>query len=186
MARPSFLKRKFYIKKQFQGRFVLLYTLAISLIAGLGIVLLYWQIDRAVEQHLYKTHIKIARVSDFLVDLLFNVNFAIIGVIFIAVLIISLLVFRRINRNFLSMNETIQSIARGNFSRPFTCEKCLMQAGELTAILEQARINNRFWFEQLRDALNKIETGLKPGGDQQELERGREKLNAVLEKISLT
>ncbi|WP_321392990.1 hypothetical protein [uncultured Desulfuromusa sp.] len=186
MARPSFFKRKFFIKKQFQGRFILLYSLAVSGIVGLGTFFLFLQIRAAVERHLYSTHIKIEQVGDFLVLLLFRTNFTIVFTIVAAILILSLLIFRRINKNFASMEKTIQSMAEGDFNKPFTCDRCFMEAGDLTSLLEQTRIKNRTRFEQLDEALNDLEQGTLSSADPELLKRGQDKLEHLLENISLS
>ena len=183
MARPSLFKRKFLIKKQFQGRFILLYSFAVSGIVGLGTYVLFFQIRAAVEQHLYSTHLKIERMGDFLVNLLFSVNFYLILIVVGAILLLSLIIFRRINNNFASMEKTIQAMAEGDFNRPFTCDRCFLEAGDLTSILEQTRINNLTRFEQLNDALNDLEQG---SADQKLLQKGKDKLNKLLENISLS
>jgi Zn-finger nucleic acid-binding protein len=182
MARPSFFKRKFFVKKQFQGRIILLYSLAVSGIVGLGSFMLFLQIRAAVERHLYSTHIKIERVGDFLVNLLFNVNFYILLGVVVTVLVLSLLIFRRININFSRMEETIQAMAEGNFNKPFSCDGCFMKAGDLDTILEQARINNYARFEQLNEAL----LDLEQGSDPKLLQHGKEKLTTLLENVSLS
>lgn len=181
MARPSFFKRKFFIKKQFQGRFILLYSLAVSGLVGLGSFFLFLQIRAAVEQHLYSTHIKIERVGDFLVNLLFRINFTIIFFIVAVILILSLIIFRRINNNFASMEKTIQAMAEGDFTKPFSCDGCFMEAGDLTPLLEQTRINNLARFELLDEALHDLEQGADP----KLLQSGKEKLATLLETISL-
>lgn len=186
MARPSLFKRKFFIKKQFQGRFILIYSLAVSGIIGLGTFFLFLQIRAAVERHLYTTHIKVERVGDFLVNLLFSINFYIILIVVVAVLILSLVIFRKINSNFSRMEETIQAMAAGDFTRPFTCNGCFMEAEDLTSILEQTRINNLTRFEQLNEALNDLEQGTLKSVDQNLLKIGKDKLQILLQNISLS
>lgn len=182
MARPSLFKRKFLIKKQFQGRFILLYSFAISLIVGLGTYFLFFKIRSAVEQHLYSTHIKIERVGDFLVNLLFKTNFIIILIVVMTVLLLSLLIFRRINKNFSKMEMTIQAMARGDFNQPFSCDRCFMETEDLTSTLEHARKNNLSRFEQLSNAIDDLEQGTDP----KLLQSGKEKLTVLLKNISLS
>lgn len=185
MARPSFFRRKIYIKKQFQGRFVLLYTLFVSIVVGLGMGVLYWQIGKAVEQHLYSTHLRIERVGDFLADLMFNTNFIISIGIILVVLALSLIIFRRINHNFSKMDLAIQAMAQGDFTHPFVCDKCFLEAGELRAILERTRIEHLYRFQLLQGALNDLEGVVMTAADQTAVLRGKEKLALLLENISL-
>ncbi len=184
MARPSIFKRKFLIEKQFQGRFILLYAIAVSTIVGLGTGFLYWRIDLAVEQHLYRTHIKIERVGDFLVDLLFHINFYIILLIVAVILSLSLFIFKKINNNFAQMEETIKSMAGGDFTKPFNCDNGFMEIGGLTTVLEQTRSGSLANLEHLHEALDSIEQEiLHPTGENR---LPSEKLEKVLRNITLS
>jgi len=182
MARPSFFNRKFFIKKQFQGRFILLYCFTVSVIAGFGTYALFLKIQTAVEQHLYSTHIKIERVGDFLVSLLFNTNAVIILLVVLTILVLSLLIFQKINKNFTKLEESIQRMAGGDFSRAFDCGGCFMETVNLTSILEQTRINNLARFQQLNEALDDLEQGT----DLELMQRGKDNLSNLLGNITLS
>ena len=84
------------------------------------------------------------------------------------------------------MEETIQAMAEGDFNKPFICDGCFMEAGDLTSILEQTRTNNLVRFEQLNEALNDLEQGTLESGDQKLLKSGKDKLKKLLENISLS
>lgn len=185
MARPVYFKRQYLIKKQFQWKFILLYALSVLGIVGLATYVLYLQIDTAVEKHLYSTHIKINQVGDFLVELLFEVNFYTISAVFIVVLVVSLIVFRGINRNFSRMEETLVAMGSGNYSTPYIAGRSFTEIGNLASLLEQARVINRNRFEQINAALDALEQGSVPPGDPALLQAGKDRLDKLLDEISL-
>lgn len=185
MARPSYFKRQFFIKKNFQRKFILLYALSVSGIIGLATYFLYLQIDTAVEKHLYSTHIKIDRVGDFLVDLLFKANFYTILAVVVVVLVVSLLIFRGINRNFSRMEETFTAMSLGNYSAPYVAGRPFTEIGNLASLIELARTANQSRSEQIKTALDNLEKGLESPDNSASLKAGKEQLDMLLDEISL-
>lgn len=184
MARPNFFQRRYLVQKEFQGKFIVLYLILVCTVVGLATWSLFVQIETAVESHLYRTHIRIDRVGDFLVDLMFRVNFyAILGIVLI-VLIASLLVFRGINRTFQKMDRVIAAMAEGNFD--IACEKGtpFTEVGDLRHLLEQARTQNKARYTRLETAIGALEMGIN-NHDIEQLEKGRIELDLVLREVSL-
>lgn len=185
MARPSYLNRKFFIKKRFQGKFILLYTLSALGIVSLATYFLYLQIDAAVEKHLYSTHLKIDHVGDFLVSLMFRANFYTISAIVTMVLIFSLIIFKGINRNFKRMETTVEAMSRGDYSIAYIPGRSFTEIGNLAALLEQARTANKSRAERMRVALETLEKGCVSPGDSKLFKDGKEQLDQLLDEIRL-
>lgn len=185
MVRPSYFNRQFFIKKRFQQKFILLYALSVSGVVGLATYFLYLQIDAAVEKHLFTTHIKINQVGDFLVDLLFRANFYTVLAVFIVVLIVSLMIFRGINRNFSRMEKTLSAMSLGNYATPYIAGRSFTEIGNLASLLEQARVANQSRSEKIKAALDNLERGSVPPGDPVLLKAGKDQLDKLLTKVSL-
>ena len=185
MVRPSYFNRQFFIQKRFQWKFILLYALSISGVVGLATYVLYLQIETAVEKHLYSTHIQINQVGDFLVNLLFRANFYTILTLFIVVLMVSLVIFRGINRNFNRMEEALTAMSLGNYSSPYIAGRSFTEIGNLAALLEQARVANKSRSEQIKAALDSLEQGSAASGDTELLKAGKDQLDKLLNEVSL-
>lgn len=185
MARPSYFNRQFFIKKKFQRKFILLYSLSASVIIGVATYFLYLQINTTVEKHLYSTHIKINRVGDFLVDLLFTANFYTIFAIVTVVLVVSLVLFRGINHNFSRMEETLSALSVGNYAVPYAAGGSFTEIGNLASLIEQARTANQSRSEQIKSALDMLEESVAQG-DPTLLKEGKGQLDKILNEITLS
>lgn len=185
MARPNIFNRRYFIQKGFQGKFILLYTLTVCTVVGFATWYLYRKIEAAVENHLYRTHIKIERVGDFLVDLMFTANFYAILAVVLTVLLVSLLFFMGINRTFKQIDTAIEVMARGDFSQPYQQGNTFTEVGDLRFLLEQARTKNQNRFFQLDAALNELEQGAQ-NKETKQLNKGKAQLDLILSEISLS
>lgn len=184
MARPGFFGRQYFIQKKFQGKFILLYTLSVAMIVGMASWILYRQINLAVEKHLYRTHIRIEKVGDFLFDLLFAANFYTILTLMVIVLILSLFIFIRINRTFSGLEDRLSRMAECDFSENHEPQFKLVEIGQLNELIETLRITNRKRVGEINQALIMIEQALE-AQDRQQLLTGKELLDNLLKKIKL-
>ncbi len=185
MARPNIFNRRYLIQKGFQGKFILLYALAVCTVVGLATGFLYLQIGAAVEDHLYRTHIKIERVGDFLVDLMFSANFYSILAIVLTVLVISLMVFKGINATFQRIDSAIETMALGDFSQPYRQGYAFAEVGDLRFLLEQVRLDNQNRFSQLSSVLAELEEGVEQQ-DKDRINTGKIQLDMILSEIELS
>lgn len=184
MAKLKFYQRQFFIKKSFQAKFILLYSLSVVGIVGLVTFFLYRQIAQAVETHLYSTHVKIARVGDFLRDLLFDANFIVILAIISTVLMLSLVVFRRINRNFEQIDQSIMAMSSADFSGSIVPSGTFFKIGRLSEIIEDVRGGYAERFELLDKALMDLDHGCE-SGNAALLKSGQCRLEAALSEITI-
>ena len=186
MARPNIFNRQYFIQKRFQGKFILFYALAVSAVVCLASWYLYLQIDAAVEAHLYRTHIKIEKVGDFLVDLLFVANSYSILAVVLTVLAVSLLIFKGINKTFTRMDDSITAMSHGDFSQPYRPGPAFAEVGQLASLLEKSRIANSARFEQISAALDIVAQGASGSGDLNLLRKGKAQLDLALNDLSLS
>lgn len=184
MARLKFYQRQFFIKKDFQAKFILLYLLSVLVIVGLSSWFLFVQIKRAVEKNLYSTHMKVDQVGDFLARLLFSANFTSVLAIVVTVLLLSLLVFHRINRKFAQLDAAIVEMGRGDFSSTGLVASRFLEVGELTAVVARTRQNCQTRFAVLDRTLTALEQACT-AADPEQLKTGKDRLDAVLADITL-
>jgi methyl-accepting chemotaxis protein len=184
MPQLKFYQRQFFIQKDFQAKFILLYLLAVLLIVGLSSWFLFGQIKTAVNKHLYSTHMKVDQVGDFLANLLFSANFISVLAIVLTVLTLSLLVFNRINRKFSQLDAVITKMGQGDFGSTRLVPSRILEVGELTKVVEQTRQNSQERYVALDNALSELEHGCA-SADLGQIETGKKQLDAVLVEISL-
>lgn len=185
MARPVSRRRQFFIKKEFQGKFILLYAVVIISLAGLIAFQLYRSGQNVLDQNLYISHVKIESTGDILFGLLLETNIlAAFGIVLI-VIILSFVVFSRLNTHFFRMEERLDAMAGGDFTTPSQPPSRFHEISRLISMVQGAQDDYRQRFGDIAEALNEIETGCGSLGDSASLERGKEKLRKILDKITL-
>lgn len=184
MARPNIFKRRYLVQKKFQSKFILPYILAASGVVCLSSWFLYLQIQTAVEKHLYRTHIKIDKVGDFLVELLFVSNFYSILAIVLTVLVVSLLVFKKLNHTFHKIDDSIVTMSSGDFNHPYSREHSFAEVGQLASLLVETCSVNQDRFGQILSAFDTLEQGATKPANTELLKQGKEQLDLVLNDIS--
>lgn len=115
MARPSFRRRKFFIKKEFQGKFIAFYTLGIVLLAGLTTLTLNARLHQEIDTQIYTSHVKVQRTGEIFLQPLLEINLYAILAIAILVLLSSMVVFKRLNKHFSQMNKGFIAMAAGDY-----------------------------------------------------------------------
>lgn len=183
--RPRIFNRQFLIQKRFQKQFMVSYLIAVLLIVSTLIAALYLRIESAVENHLYRTHIHIEKVGDFLIDLLFQANFYAISAIVLVVIVLSLTLFHKINSKFDRLGEAVETMGRGETFTFTGGDRSWSEVGNLSALLSDIQKVNDERFLALNNALDILEAGCTGSADNiQQLEKGKEDLDKVIQSIS--
>ncbi len=178
-------RRNFFIKREFQGKFILAYALALIGLAALITWILSIKMRRALEMHLYSSHLNIERTGDFMFDLLVRTNmYAVIGILAL-VLLLSSIIVNRLNRHFNRMCATLRAMCRGRFDTPPIPESHFHEITNLIRLVEELKLHYREKFVSIHDALQEIEAGCEQLPDTTRLRKGRDRLQQLLDQVHL-
>ena len=178
-------RRKFFIKKGLQGRFVAGFTLAVFLGLLANLLVSYFLIDRELNEELYKIHIKIRTTSEIAVPILVKLGAVTVPSILLASAAIGFFLTRRIELPLLQFRDAIRSRARCDFSKDLSKKTPLDMASAFNGMsrsLEAVFIS----FKKSAILLDKESQRLtKPEAARDELKSARKAITMARESISL-
>ncbi|TYO98806.1 hypothetical protein EDC39_105175 [Geothermobacter ehrlichii] len=178
-------RRNFFIKKEFQGKFILSYAITLIGLAALVTWILSIKMRQALEVHLYSSHLNIERTGDFMFDLLVRTNmYAIVGILAL-VLLVSSIIVNRLNRHFSRMCATLNAMARGRFDTPPIPESHFHEITNLIRLVEELKLHYRERFVAIHEALQTVEAGCNQLPDRTRLQEGRDRLQRLLDQVYL-
>lgn len=116
-AKPIMNKRRnFFIKKEFQGNFIIKFILLIFLGIMLSSGIVYYLTVKNLEEAYYRSHIKIASTGEIVYPILLTANIITIGIVIVITIIITLLISHKIAGPLYRIEKSIREIAGGNLS----------------------------------------------------------------------
>ena len=115
MQRPSFLRRKFFIKKEFQSKFIAIYALGVIALSGMTTLILNSWLHKIVDEQLYSSHMKVQRTGELFLIPLIQTNLYAVLAISLLILIFSVIIFKRLNNHFFRMDKAFNSMAEGDY-----------------------------------------------------------------------
>jgi len=183
--RYPFRRRNFFIKKEFQGKFILIYGLTLISLAALITWILSTKIRNALEWQIYSSHLRVERTGDFMFGLLMETN--VIGILGILglVILISMVIVNRLNLHFQRMGTTLNQMAKGDFSQPPQAPSQFQEITQLISLLEEMKMHYREKFASLDDILQSIETAASDRADTDRLMQERDRLSQLLSRTRL-
>jgi len=185
MAQAASRRRQFFIKKEFQGKFILLYAMVIICLAGLITFQLFRSGQDVLTRNLYVSHLKVQSTGEILFGLLLKTNvFALLGIVLV-VIILSFIVFSRLNAHFFRMEQRLEAMTQGDFSFSPQPASHFNEISRLISMVQSAQSDYRQRFEGMAAALERIEGGCHGKGDPALLGEGNDLLRKVLAGISL-
>ncbi len=109
-------RRHYFIKKEFQGKFILKFILLIFLGIMVSSGIVYYLTVKNLEEAYYRSHIKIASTGEIVYPILLTANIITIGMIIIITIIVTLLISHKIAGPLYRIEKSIREIANGNLS----------------------------------------------------------------------
>ena len=185
IGQPAFRRRKFFINRKLQSRFIAGFTLAVLLGLTANLLVSYFLIDRELNEELYKIHIKIRTTSEIAVPILLKLSAVTIPAILAASAVIGFFLTRRIEMPLLQFKDVIQSRSRGDFSKDLSKN----MPGELPAAFNGMSRSLEAVFSSLKKSasiLDKESVRLgKPEAARAEIESALEAITEARKSISL-
>lgn len=178
-------RRQFFIRKEFQGKFILLYALCAIGPAGLAVTALYAQSRAALEKYLFSSHLKITHTGEIFSGLLIRTNLISSALVVVLVMLLSLYIFRRLNTHFFQMEARFAAMGQGDFSPRPQLPSRFKEVSTLINLSEQTRQNYRERFREIEALLNKLEESLSAGAATAELRQLSQELAGHLQRVSL-
>lgn len=185
MGRTQNRRRQFFVKKEFQGKFILIYALTIIALSGVVALRFHRGAKETLAGYLYRSHIQIERSGEALSGLLLETNVFAACAIFLLVIVLSFIVFRRLNVHFSRIERRLDAMAGGDFA-------CAHQPAShfsgIAQIIDQVQALQAEYGGRLRDldlALDEIEAGCRGCGDLERLRKGNERLRQLVENVCL-
>lgn len=158
MSHYPYRRRQFFIKKELQGKFILFYAVTLVALAGMITWALSIKIDRALEWHIYSSHLKLQRTGDLLVGLLLETNVIAIAAILALVMIISVLVVNRLNLHFYRMCNVVDAMSNGRFTAPKPPRSMFHEVSVVIDLVDELRGHYQDRYAQLRQLTRQLDS----------------------------
>lgn len=178
-------RRLFFIKKEFQGKFILLYALCIILPAALAVLALHKQAQVELERHLFSSHLKISDTGEIFQWLLIKTNLLSSSLLIVIVMLFSLYIFHRLNTHFFRMEALFDAMGRGDFSLKPQLTSRFNEISTFIELAEATRQDYRQRFWELSELLDQLDKRLAAGATTDELHEFSKKLSAHLSRVTL-
>lgn len=178
-------RRQFFIKKEFQGKFIVLFALCIVGPVGLAVTALYVQARMELEKYLFTSHLKITNTGEIFSGLLIKTNLISSALMIMLVMCLSLYIFHRLNIHFFRMEARFDAMGQGDFSPLPQPQSRFNEVSNLINLSEQTRQNYRARFAEIESLLNKLEDRLAAGVATAELRQLSEELAKHLQRVRL-
>jgi methyl-accepting chemotaxis protein len=160
-AKPIINKRRnYFIKKEFQGKFILKFILLIFLGIMVSSGIVYYLTVKNLEEAYYRSHIKIASTGEIVYPILLTANIITIGMIIIITIIITLLISHKIAGPLYRIEKSIREIANGNLSFQIYL-RTKDELATLAGIFNNMIVKLRGRIETIQDAARNLDNMVK-------------------------
>ncbi len=185
MGRPSLRRRKFFIKKEFQGKFIAFYTISIVVLSGLTTLALNSWLHQVVDDQLYSSHMKIHRTGELFLEPLIKTNLYALATLALLVLFCSIIIFKRLNRHFLRMDLAFHAMAEGDYESYTPPESHFDEINDMVELVKKAQYEYRGLTQELRDLTGEIDQCVKEGCSAGQIRSLHDRLQDAIHRVQL-
>lgn len=185
MGRPSLRRRKFFIKKEFQGKFIAVYTVGVIALAGVTTLVLNSWLHQVVDEQLYSSHMKVQRTGELFLAPLIQTNLYAMLAISLLILIFSVIVFKRLNRHFRRMDGAFEAMAAGNYASYDPQASHFEEINEMIDMVRQAQDLYGEKTAELKRLVADIEASAEDGYPAEKIKALHDRLAASIEGLQL-
>lgn len=112
-------RRNYFIKKGFQGRFILKFLGVVTFGSAMSGYVMYLLVDKDVEDAFYSSHIKLSTTGQLLLPTLLKVNFGVLVLVLLAVAAITLSISHKVAGPLHRLGRDAERIGRGDLTGSF-------------------------------------------------------------------
>ncbi len=148
-----FRRRNFFIKKNLQSKYIVGFTA--SVLGGflLNLLLVYYLIDRALSQELYKIHLKIQTTSEIAGPVLWKLGAITVPLIIAAAYVIGYYLTKGVEEPLLAFESAVKKTGGGDFTQKLPKKA----PGELTAFFNRMSSSLEETFATVKNASSELE-----------------------------
>ncbi len=185
MGRPSFRRRKFFIKKEFQGKFIALYTIGVIALAGVTTLVLNGWLHRVVDQQLYSSHMKFQRTGELFLTPLIQTNLYALLSVSLLILLCSVIVFKRLNRHFCRMDQAFIAMSRGDYRSYDPPSSRFEELSDMIDLVRKTQDEYADQTAELKGIVQEIESAIAAGYSRDQIKSLHGRLSSAVRRVQL-
>jgi methyl-accepting chemotaxis protein len=185
MGRPRFRRRKFFIKKEFQGKFIAAYTIGVIALAGVTTLVLNSWLHTVVDEQLYSSHMKVHRTGELFLTPLIQTNLYALLAVSLLVLIFSIVVFRRLNKHFSRMDAAFNKMAAGDYESYDPPSSRFEEINAMIDLVRKSQDDYRGLTAALSTITREIGSAVQSGCSQSEIKALHDRLTRAINQVQL-
>jgi methyl-accepting chemotaxis protein len=185
MGRPSFRRRKFFIKKEFQGKFIAIYAIGVFILSGATTLILNSWLHKIVDEQLYSSHMKVQRTGELFLAPLIQTNLYAMLAVSLLILIFSVVVFKRLNNHFLRMDRAFKAMAEGDYQSYDPPGSRFEEINAMVDLVRSAQDDYSSLTNDLAKVTKEIDAAVKAGCSAEKMKQLHERLALMVNQVQL-
>ncbi|WP_020676270.1 hypothetical protein [Geopsychrobacter electrodiphilus] len=185
MGRLSLRRRKFFIKKEFQGKFIAIYAVGVLALSGITTLVLNRVLHKIVDEQLYSSHMKVHRTGELFLTPLIQTNLYSILAVSLLILIFSIVVFKRLNHHFTRMDLAFHAMADGDYQSYDPPGSRFEEINAMIDLVRKTQDDYGSLTAELSKLIQEIDAAVKAGSSHGQIKALHGRLTQAISRIQL-